>query len=722
MNIKIQCSCDTRYAFEVEPVNGRMPAAIFCPKCGADGTEYANQLIQQNLTDAPPPNNVPAVKPRIRLQVTEAHAAPPSSPPMSGEASEGTAAAAEMCHRHPRNAALEHCVVCQKPICPECMQTFGYLCSVNCRYRAEQEKIRVPVYKLQRNFVERGAVRKSIGISAAVGMVVLALFGALFWYTLSGSKPRSYYTLKVPPAKGGTYAQFLGPNQILLLTKNKISVHNINTKKDAWSTVLEDPKPDGTKNSAGKSAPKETAADVEENDSYGYDDYSSGTAPYFIGETVWICLSHRAVGVDLTSGVVKHNVPFKGRRVSFTPGESTILVVSESAPTKKIVTQISLASGESKSSEITVAAREKIGLSKELPSTVLPTAALLLKYELDAEKVNQPSIYKSSSEFFPAGQNLVEMRVKLVEPKITTVQTMKRPGPSKLNSGTSSSTSTRAVAEEIFNELKRNDTGGVRQVDESRYSVTLHRETEKTAPDWSGDINGLPVFFPMKTVDVLTGGKTLFLFDKQNKKTAEAQLTFPIADRFTTGYHKADAPCVEANGTLYFYDKGVLTAFELPTGAVRWRLTSVGITGIQLDQKGLLYVSTTTAAPEDIQYSEQIKMTDAITPLVMKVDPASGKILWKSEQTCDQVFLTGKYLYVTDSSKKGFAMITAAEDAFGQGSRGGGGLRIYRVDPGNGKKLWSFNKVGVPENVDFSENRILLHYSNEIEIMKYISF
>ena len=718
MNIKVQCSCDTRYSFEVEPVNGKMPANIFCPKCGADGTDYANQIIQQNLGETPETADVPVSKPRIRLHVAATHAAPPPVLAVAGESGAVAHAAVEMCHRHPRSAATEHCVVCQKPICPECMQTFGYLCSVSCRYRAEQEKIRVPVYKLQRNLVERGTVRKSVGISVAVGLVVVALFGALFWYTMSGSKPRSYYTLKLPPEKGGTYSQFLGPNQILLLNKNKISVHSIKTKKEAWSTVLDDPKTEAATASTKVAGKKPV---VDEDESYGYEDYSSGPAPHFSGNDIWICLSHRAVCVDLTSGTIKHNVPFKGRRVSFTPGESTLLVVSESGPTKKIVTQISLASGETKTSEVTVAAREKVGLSKDLPSTILPTAGLLMKYELDAAKVNQPSIYKSSSEFFSAGQNLVEMRVKLVEAKLTTVQTMKKPGASKLDSGTSASTSTRAVAEEIFNELKRADTGGFRQVDESRYGVTLHREMEKGAIDWTGEVHGVPIFFPLKTVDLLTAGKSLLIFDKQNKKIAQAELTFPIADHFTTEYHGNDAPCVEANGTLFFFDKGVLTAFDLQTGSARWRLPSVGISGIHLDKKGFLYVGTTTAAPEDIQYSEQIKMSDAITPLVMKVEAVSGKILWKSAQTCDEVFLTGKYVYVTDSSRKGFSMITAAQDAFGQSSKGGG-LRLYRIDPSNGKKMWSFSKQGQPENVDFSENRILLHYSNEIEIMKFISF
>lgn len=51
MVIKLKCSCGQKYAFEVEPVNGRMEATVACPACGADGTATANQVIAQNLAE-----------------------------------------------------------------------------------------------------------------------------------------------------------------------------------------------------------------------------------------------------------------------------------------------------------------------------------------------------------------------------------------------------------------------------------------------------------------------------------------------------------------------------------------------------------------------------------------------------------------------------------------------------------------------------------------------
>ncbi len=54
--IKIICPCGQKYAFDVSPVNGRMPAPIQCPRCGADGTTVANAIISLALGVRPASN------------------------------------------------------------------------------------------------------------------------------------------------------------------------------------------------------------------------------------------------------------------------------------------------------------------------------------------------------------------------------------------------------------------------------------------------------------------------------------------------------------------------------------------------------------------------------------------------------------------------------------------------------------------------------------------
>jgi uncharacterized protein YxjI len=62
MEIKIICGCGTKFKFDVEPVNGRVPVAVLCPSCGTNCTTDANQQIQQKMgVSYAAPAPVPAV-------------------------------------------------------------------------------------------------------------------------------------------------------------------------------------------------------------------------------------------------------------------------------------------------------------------------------------------------------------------------------------------------------------------------------------------------------------------------------------------------------------------------------------------------------------------------------------------------------------------------------------------------------------------------------------
>jgi hypothetical protein len=84
VEVKVLCSCGTKYKFEVEPVRGRMPSAVQCPACGADGTVTANEYLA-----CLPGVAVPAVEASAASSVgTSAPApsrvaAPPVAPPLA---------------------------------------------------------------------------------------------------------------------------------------------------------------------------------------------------------------------------------------------------------------------------------------------------------------------------------------------------------------------------------------------------------------------------------------------------------------------------------------------------------------------------------------------------------------------------------------------------------------------------------------------------------------
>src|SRR5204863_3849951 len=78
--VKVECDCGQRYAFDVEPVHGRMPAPVACPVCGADGTGKANAVLAQS---SPPAPFVAVARPAVSVAaaVPVAVAAVPRTPP-----------------------------------------------------------------------------------------------------------------------------------------------------------------------------------------------------------------------------------------------------------------------------------------------------------------------------------------------------------------------------------------------------------------------------------------------------------------------------------------------------------------------------------------------------------------------------------------------------------------------------------------------------------------
>ncbi len=697
MNIKIECACGTRYSFDVEPQNGRMPFPVHCPNCKGDGTDAANEIIAQTAAAAP------EARPRLRVQASQP-AALAQNPPVDSTSETPVADEPEpvFCNRHPGRAAADHCIVCKKPICAECMAGFGYLCSVNCRYEAESRGLQIPVYKGQRRRIEERASRRGTMLAGAVLLLLLGGLGAWIWYSLAGSKPHLVESLLLTGAQSGVSVQFIGPEQLLIVSAERAALHDFSTRKDLWSTSLEDSRL-GQGVSAGAASP------------------GAMPLPQFRvdKENIWICLGSSVKCLDRGSGAVKQNISIPNPFVSFQAAGSNLLVISAADETRRVATRIDLSSGASASQEIVVPRAEKHAMPNDLPPNVQPTAGVLLSQALEEQKFNKP-LDAVSSQFFSAGQNLVELRVKLLEPNVRWVQSIKPRGPSLLNGATSVSTSAAGVEEEVFNDLKRDRTGGVRAVDASRYEVRLRRWIDSQPVEWRGAVVGAPSFFSLATVDLLVAGTSLTVFDKQNKKLFESTLAYPISDRFTSNNPGGICPAVQTADALYFFDQGVLRAFALPGGELKWTLISIGINAVQFDSGGMLYVDSTTASPEDVQYSDQVKFEHA-APVLLKVEAKSGKILWKAVDRGRQCLLSGKFVYCESVRNGGIAMASALRGALGapEGEEPVY-FHLYRLDPAGGGVIWNLYREHAPDEVAVQGSSFVLRFGADVQFFKFL--
>ncbi len=325
-----------------------------------------------------------------------------------------------------------------------------------------------------------------------------------------------------------------------------------------------------------------------------------------------------------------------------------------------------------------------------------------------------------NASLIPTKDGFVQFSVKLLESRFVTRDAMK-PAPAKSAlDGNLTVAKTAELANEMLNEMQRERGGQTIREDESRYLATIRRMDSPDA--WSGEVIGHPSLFPLATVNVLTANKTVLVLDKTNKKLWQATLSYNVSG----GYGALESehapyglgPCVERKDTLYVIDEGVITAFDLATGNVRWRLPSVGIMGLFFDDEGMIYMNTTTASPDSLKYSNQIDITRKDSAIVMKIEPKTGKVLWKAELGGLVSYCSGKFIYVThgyhaddDEDSGPYTM----DSVMGKESF----VSIKRINPKNGRAMWEHVEKRAPFDVQFDQNTIRLVFKKEVEVLRF---
>ena len=685
MEVKVQCPCGTRYAFDVEPVNGRMPMRVKCPGCGADGTELANEVIRQKLA-------------------TIAAAAPVAPVAAAAVAAEPVATASvPFCPRHPKNPATETCRVCGKPICDECMEQFGYVCSTFCRKRAEQTGMDLPVYGKQRAVIEARVARVGAWIWRAAVFLVVVLASAWIWYTFFGSQPRVIYSEKLPPGDRARFYQFLVPNQVLSIKANQMTLFDLAQQKKLWSTPL----------SVGFSAPvllNSARGEIEE-------PARLYPEPHVIATTndLWLLFPGRIAQYDRHTGNRKQEIPLNPPFFGMAQTDTGMTAISSDESGRETITRIAFSNGTVQTAPI------ESGAAVAAPSQSQPqppTAALSTNsagYATLAKLANAAKAMEQTrwgDKFVPDGTNVVQMKVDLIERKTIIHQAMKAQKKSMAEDNLTAGQSLEA-SEQMINDLHREQTGGVEEEDASRYQVTLRRWPASTAPDWTGEVIGAPSFFALKTREVLVAGNSIQVFDKNNQKLWTASLTYSIPPHYSEDFAtEADPPCVESGNNLYVFDRGMLTRFDAATGQVHWRLTSVGISQVQPDGQGCLYVTSTTASPDTIQFSQQFNLSSKVNPVILKVDATTGRVLWRNEGIGDKCFLSGKFIYAARAAKN--PLITPGEDPVLY-------FDLCRLSPSDGHAMWDYSQSHHPVQIEVQENRILLHFRGELQVLKFSS-
>ena len=396
--MKVQCQCGAKYAFDVTPEMARDPVRFVCPGCGLDLSGPINDLVRQELaagqTSAPVPAPAPVTHTPVSIPApapapltTAAAPAAPAAPAKlsiarsASTATHGTATEAapqpgeaegpQDCPKH-HQPALEHCYVCRKPICPKCMELFGYVCSPLCKARAESHGINVPVYAGQKSVREARQWRKIGLIGGAVGAMVVGLLAFGAWYAFVGSRPHAIFRVRFPERAYGGTSQLTDKNQqIVFLHGGLLARYKVGSKTPIWTNEIitqkqiDDEIDRITKEYQKQSAeaarqgvdpedrpripiPMELAKEVR-------GDMESGVGLFVQDHNIWLARDGKLTRYDWDTGKPGQAVAITNDfGFMMTPRQAgdELLFTEENPFGQQVITHFSLASGEKRTEEI----------------------------------------------------------------------------------------------------------------------------------------------------------------------------------------------------------------------------------------------------------------------------------------------------------------------------------------------------------------------------------
>ena len=775
--MKLQCSCGAKYAFDITPEMAQNPVKFVCPSCGLDASDYVNQLVreelaQQTLPDAPLPSLAPPPPPAARLKIS--HAEKPVEP------AETISVSSKFCSKHRGERTTETCAVCQKPICPKCLELFGYFCSPLCKGKAEAQNLDVPVYAGGKHVVEARFWRKTGLAVGALGAVIVLAVGFWVWYAWFGSIPHAYFSVPFEDTDRAYYgaSQLTGKDQLVFLHGGTLARCDLKTKKQIWSQQLITPQQiaDVVKvendlearrdaESASGYHHRRNGEDIEKSARLML---QASLSLRVSGQNIWVGASDKLVHYDWDSGKVRREIPLPERSRELVVNGDELLAFGGQS-----VTRINLASGDFRVEQFGApgALRLAAPAAGGLPGTgtdnsqpldpqkveaqiqnlktpariALPALLANAQHEqqLEAALKNDPQSPRPKNsqlatttvenfQLVPGKTGFVQLSTRLLEAHFITRTAMKAaPNKSALDGDLNGSKST-AAANEILNEMQHNAGGDAVTEDESRYQITVHLPGSTSAADWIGEVTGPPQLFVLKTVNVIAAGKILIVLDKSNKKLWQTALTYnlPAGDGGMLREESkfGEGPCVEHGDTLYVFDQAVLSAFELSTGNARWRLPSVGVVGLFFGDHDSLYVNTTTGNPDDIKYSRQIDISRKTEAVLFKLDSKTGKTLWSIKPDNNSLYIygyiayvSGKFIYAVESYAPD-PNDTQMENDMTDSLQKRAHVRIVRIQPSDGRILWEHFQYRCPVDLRFDENSIELVFKKEVQVLRYLTF
>jgi hypothetical protein len=769
--MKIECSCGAKYQFELRPEMKDQPVSFVCPACGVDSSAFVSSLVRRELGQSNAPEGAPSAPP---LQHSNTPSPEPGdvlavqAPPCSKHPGELAAQKCYVCGRAICPKCMELFGYVCSPLCKAKAGSHGINLPV---YEFQKSVVEARRWR---------KVLWASSSAAALMFLLLGIWIWYAWFgcapktifsvrfdepsysgqsALAGQNHDQLVFLH-----GATLARYdlksrakvwsrelLDRQQIQRAVDRHIQANKAILDKahsEAWQQIPKMPSPDEVAQATERAA-------------------AASLVLHARRQNLWIESPGKLLQCDWETGKTIKELPVPESLGGVISRGNELLVVDAHSgnPT---ATHISLLTGEIKEEGLQGTVSQGVGGSLNtvnkrageefggMPSASAGNRAKPMdpaKVEAQAQRLSLPEkialpavlagnlnqqhalkeldesgeqpVTTSGAEpqtsgvsLIPTKDGFVAFSVRLLEARIVTRSAMK-PGTGKsVLDGDVTAGKSMELATEMLNEAQRSNGGDVVQEDHSRYQVTLRRPGSDNF--WTGEVVGPPRLYPLDSVNVLAADKVIIVFDKANKKLWQSTLSFNVKPGLATLDEESSTygmgPCVERKGSLYVFDEGVLSAFDIINGSARWRLPSVGIVGLFFDDHDMIYVNSTTATHDRLKYSRQVDLSRKISSVILKIDSRNGKILWSEESKGLVNYVSGKFILAAQSS------IPDTPDDSDTGFEKRPWLRIRRINASNGREVWDHFQERAPLDIAFDENMIRLVFKKEVQVLRFPGF
>jgi outer membrane protein assembly factor BamB len=380
--MKVQCQCGAKYSIDVTPEMARDPIRFVCPNCNTDLSGPINDLVREELgltaapqrailapaiapaPTAPPP--APAAPARLSLHKTASTAthgtAVETENPGGGNSDDG-----KPCPKHQGEVVVAHCYMCRKPLCPKCMELFGYVCSPLCRAKAEANGINVPVFAGQKSVIEARRWRKTGRIGLAVAAALILLLGGWIWWSWFGTYPHAIFSVQFPERSyagnsrivgkqivflhGGLLARYPLGSKTAVWTNEIISQQQIEAEVDRqlneYKAALDNAIRHGADSTERPHVPMrdEMEKDVQQ-------ELEASLQLFVQDQNIWVARDGVLTQYDWDTGKAGKQIQLPSDRAEASVGGGELLFSDENVFGQHVVTHVSLASGESHTEEL----------------------------------------------------------------------------------------------------------------------------------------------------------------------------------------------------------------------------------------------------------------------------------------------------------------------------------------------------------------------------------